>query len=272
METTRACLRYYGGKYTIAEWIVSHFPDHGVYVEPCGGGASVLFAKERSAVEVYSDLDGNVVNFFKVLRDQPDDLVRAIMLTPWARSEYELATVGCDDPLERARRFFAGNIMSISGMAATSGFRAVKRSSDARDRTGTLPDNLRWFAERLLPGDGCIVQIENEDYRSIVDRYCSDESLVYFDPPYLQSKRTSKKEYAVEWSDQDHIDAAMIMRSLPGHVIVSGYQSELYADLYEGKGWVRKDIDHLSNNGAKRVESIWLSPSVQTQAKIISLF
>lgn len=90
-EIKRPALRYYGGKWKLAPWIISHFPAHKNYVEPCGGAASVLLQKPRSPLETYNDLDGNVVNFFRVLRDRPDELIRKIRLTPWARAEYELS-------------------------------------------------------------------------------------------------------------------------------------------------------------------------------------
>ena len=129
---TRTALRYYGGKWNLAPWIIKHFPPHINYIEPCGGAASVLLRKPRSTIETYNDLDGNVVNFFRVLRDNPDELIRKIQLTPYAREEYNLSRVPCDDPIERARRFYWGCHMSIVGMAfSKSGFR-VLRSNDVQ--------------------------------------------------------------------------------------------------------------------------------------------
>lgn len=116
-EIRRPALRYYGGKWRLAPWIISHFPKHVNYVEPCGGAASVLLQKPRSQLETYNDLDGNVVNFFRVLRDRPDELIRKIRLTPWAREEYELSKNPVPDPVENARRFFVCGWMSISGMS-----------------------------------------------------------------------------------------------------------------------------------------------------------
>jgi len=102
----RPALRYYGGKWNLAPWIISHLPPHHSFIDLCGGGASVLLRKERSNLETYNDLDGNVVNFFRVLRDEPDALIQKIKLTPWAREEHELSRQSCEDKVESARRFF----------------------------------------------------------------------------------------------------------------------------------------------------------------------
>jgi len=106
MEITRPALKYYGGKWILADWIISFFPDHINYVEPCGGAASVLLRKSLSPLETYNDINGRVVNFFKVLRDQPEALVAKIKLTPWSRTEQRLARELSEDPIEDARRFF----------------------------------------------------------------------------------------------------------------------------------------------------------------------
>src|SRR3990167_9397763 len=111
----RPALRYYGGKWNLAPWIIGHFPPHKNYVEPCGGAASVLLQKPRSPLETYNDLDGNVENFFRILRDFSAELIRRISLTPWAREEYELSFRPTDDPIEQARRFFVQSRMSMQG-------------------------------------------------------------------------------------------------------------------------------------------------------------
>lgn len=99
---------YYGGKTRLAPWIVSLMAHHRVYVEPFAGTASVLLAKPRSKLEVINDLDGDVVTFFRVLRDRPDELERACRLTPYARDEFLEAREPREDltDLERARRWW----------------------------------------------------------------------------------------------------------------------------------------------------------------------
>lgn len=255
-EITRPALRYYGGKWRLAPWIISHFPPHRNYVEPCGGAASVLLQKPRSPLETYNDLDGNVVNFFRVLRDRPDELIRKIRLTPWARDEYELSLEPCEDEVERARRFLAGTMLSISGMAWNSGFRCLTDWRDAgKQRHAGAGRTLESIADRLMN-----VQIESDDYKNIIARFDGPETLFYFDPPYIQSERVSIGEYVFEWSDPDHIQAAGLLRQAQGYVIVSGYACPLYTELYELHGWQRVDKESQTNSGGKRIESLWLSP------------
>jgi DNA adenine methylase len=254
---------YHGGKWRIAPWIISHFPRHKHYLEPCGGAASVLLQKDRSGLETYNDLDGQVVNFFRVLRSQPHELLEQVRLTPWARAEYELAWTPSPDPLENARRFFVCSWMSISNMAfdGHSGFRTVsyfgqKGTSHADSfRSLVTGDHLLKIARRLAG-----VQIENRDYRYIIERYDHPETLIYFDPPYVHSERTTSNNYIHEWSDADHIEAAWRLHATQSMVVISGYRSPLYRELYESRGWVRTDMKTEGNAGANRIESLWSSP------------
>jgi DNA adenine methylase len=256
----RPALRYYGGKWNLAPWIISHFPPHKNYVEPCGGAASVLLQKPRSPLETYNDLDGNVVNFFRVLRDNPDELIRKIRLTPWAREEYEICLTPAADPIERARRFYASLQMSFGGInngdPHTSGWRNStdydKRSTPAYD---IVQNELEVIAARLIG-----VQIEHRDYREVVQRLDATRTLIYFDPPYVTTERTNKDQYRLEMNDGDHIEAAALLRQCTGYVIVSGYACPLYAELYEAHGWTRRDREAQTNSGGKRIESLWLSP------------
>jgi DNA adenine methylase len=257
----RPALRYYGGKWKLAPWIISHFPDHKNYVEPCGGAASVLLQKPLSPLETYNDLDGNVVNFFRVLRDNPDELIRKIRLTPWARAEYELSLQPCEDEIERARRFFVASYMSFNGGTGDNprlfGWRC---STDANLRltpSADLQNNvLGKISDRLLS-----VQIENRPYQDILTRFDNKGALIYFDPPYTEQERTNGKEwYNHEFAEKDHIESAGLLRQSIGYAIVSGYACPLYTELYEAHGWHRVDKEAQTNSGGKRTESLWLSP------------
>lgn len=259
-QVTRPAIRYYGGKWNLAEWILSYFPPHQQYVELCGGAGSVLLQKPRSDLEIYNDLDNNVVNFFQMLRDRPEELINKIWLTPWARAEYELHRVPDPDPdpLEKARRFWVGCCMSISGSPFTSsGMRLVKSVEHA-------PNGVRsWFYEKLdhlyaAAERFRMVQIENKPYQDILSSYDHPETLFYFDPPYVTSTRTNGKEYLHEWTDNDHREAAELLQRVQGYVVVSGYPSPLYAEIYTG--WHRTDREAAVNAGSKRVECLWLSP------------
>lgn len=255
----RPALRYYGGKFRLAPWIISHFPKHQAYVEPCGGAASVLLQKPRSPLETYNDLDGNVVNFFRVLRDRPEELIRKIRLTPWSREEKELSFEDCTDELESARRFWVSVTMSISASRGYApGFRMIKTAEHCHSLPDLYPENnepaLRFAVDRFAG-----VQIENLSALDCIKRYDYEEALIYFDPPYLPETRTHTR-YFLEADSQFHIEAAALLREARGYVVVSGYSSSLYSELYEAHGWQRVDKDSLTNSGQVRIESLWLNP------------
>lgn len=255
----RPALRYYGGKFNLAPWIISFFPPHLNYVEPCGGAASVLLQKPRSPLETYNDADGNVVNFFRVLRDQPDELIRKIRLTPWARAEYELSLTLCGDDIEKARQFFVMCWQAIGGQP--SGWR---KNKDHECRGGRK--ELTWYyneghgdllnvAERFLN-----VQIENKSAIDLIDEHNNERTLFYFDPPYPEETRTFAKQYLLEVNTEFHVTAADLLRTAVGYVVISGYACPLYTELYERHGWQRHDKEAQTNSGGKRIESVWLSP------------
>lgn len=256
----RPALRYYGGKWNLAPWIISFFPPHKNYVEPCGGAASVLLQKPRSPLETYNDLDGNVVNFFRVLRDRPDELIRKIRLTPWARAEYELSLKPCEDEVERARRLWMALSSTVN---AGNGFEAAGFRMVTCD-IGKLPElaNRQMIIEQIekVSQRFDAVQIENRPAQDVIQRFDNYDALIYFDPPYIAYTRAQSERYAFEWSDADHIAAASLLRECAGYVVVSGYACPLYAELYEAHGWQRHDKEAQTNSGGKRIESVWLSP------------
>lgn len=259
----RPALRYYGGKWLIGKWIISHFPSHQSYIEPCGGAASVLLQKDRSALETYNDLDGSVVNFFRVLRDEPDALIHSLNWTPWAREEYEMSLQTDGRPIENARRFWVWCWMGIGGK--WGGWRSIT-SPDSRNGVAWPQDtinldHLKKVAERFRG-----VQIEHIDSMECVRKYANDESLIYIDPPYLPETRERPGRYAFEWTEGQHIEAAEVLRNCKGSVVISGYACPLYADLYEAYGWTRRDRESATNGGGKRVESLWLSPQSVSRA------
>ncbi|GEM88162.1 DNA adenine methylase [Meiothermus granaticius] len=261
-EPARPPLRYFGSKWQIAPFVLQHFPPHESYVEPFGGGASILLRKPRSKLETYNDRDGGVVNFFRVLRERPGELIRALELTPWARAEYERSTEPAEDPLEAARRFFVLSWMGI-GMNAVDrqrSFRYVAKASGIWRPPARLWDlsHLWAVAERMLG-----VQIMQDDAFEMISRFDDPEALIYCDPPYLlETRRKKSASYRHELSEADHLRLAEQLRGLAAHALISGYPSELYADLYEAHGWVRVETQTYTNNSRQsaRTEALWLSP------------
>lgn len=226
MKPARPVMRYHGGKWKLAPWIIEHFPKHKIYVEPFGGAASVLIQKPRSYGEVFNDVWGVVVNVFRVLRDPAHarELERQIRLTPFAREEFEacdkvvLSDIEC--PIERARRTifrsFAGfGSAAVNGEHAT-GFRATTKragTTPAQDWQG-YPDSIRVFTERLQG-----VVIENRPAVQVIEQHDSPETLHYVDPPYPHATRNMRRgnaAYACEMSDEDHRTLACSLHAARG--------------------------------------------------------
>lgn len=268
-EVTRPVLRYHGGKWKLAHWIISHFPVHRIYVEPFGGAASVLLRKPRSWAEIYNDLDGEIVNLFRVLRNpaQARELIRLCKLTPYARAEFEASCITADDPIEQARRTLFRSAAGFSSIAATGKWRTGFRARVTKSRTVPAAD---WIN---LPGalDAIVgrlqgVVIENESALDLLERYDSPETLFYLDPPYpfeTRYVRWAGEAYRHEMTDDDHRELAKCVRGLKGMVIISGYPCELYdRELYPD--WRRVEYRTYADGHKERTEVLWLSPSTKT--------
>lgn len=263
VKVTRPMVRYHGGKWRLAPWIISHFPPHRIYCEPFGGGASVLLRKPRSYAEVYNDLDGEIVNLFRVARDDGDRLVRECELTPFARDEFIESYQPYDDPLEQARRTLVRSFMGFASASANgqlSGFRAnCSRSftTPAHDWMN-YPQALARVVQRLRG-----VVIENRDAVDVMRHQDSTETLHYVDPPYVLGTRRIKGGagvYKYEMSDDQHHALADALHAMKGMVILSGYRSGLYDDLYSD--WTRIDKSTMADGARPRVESLWVSTQI----------
>lgn len=264
---TRPLLRYHGGKWRMAPCLIDLFPRHRFYVEPFGGGASVLLQKTRAAAEIYNDLDREIVNVFRVMRDQGVQLIEKLRLTPFARDEFELSREPSVDAVEQARRTIVRSFMGYGttltrmnvtdGLVQKTGFRRLRRDSTtvALDWSG-LPDAFVAIFERLQG-----VVIENRDACEVMEEHDSAETLHYVDPPYVHSSRqardgASKMGYRHELDDDGHRKLAETLNRLDGAVILSGYPSELYDELFAG--WQRIERRAWAINAGERCEVIWL--------------
>lgn len=251
-------LRYVGAKWQLAEWIIEQFPPHKSYVEPFCGSAAVFFRKHPSRLEVLNDMDGEIINFFYILRTQRDVLLEQIQLTPFARAEYELALKHCEDPMERARRFYVALWQSFgSTLIYRSGWR-TQRSPDMRSpltSTWKRMDGLMDAADRLKDA-----LIEQRDALECIINYDTPETLFYIDPPYVLSSRSGKgrRRYRVEMNDQQHVALAEVLHSVQGAVLLSGYNNDLYGHLYPD--WERLEKTTTTTGNGQAVESLWLSP------------
>jgi DNA adenine methylase len=278
MVIRRPVLRYHGGKWKLAPWIISYFPAHRVYVEPFGGGASVLMQKNRSYAEVYNDAWGIVVNVFRVLRDpaQAAELERLLRLTPFARDEFEGAgevdISEISDPIEKARRTifrsFAGFGSAATNAEYATGFRANSNRSGTTPAHdwANYPDNIKYFVERLQG-----VVIENRRAADVIAQHDTPETLHYIDPPYPHSTRNMQRgnaKYVHEMTDEQHRELSAQLHQVQGMVIVSGYDCSLYQELYPD---FRHVIRATHADGAQdRTESLWLSPNVRTKLELFA--
>lgn len=260
---TRPALRYHGGKWKLAPWIVSHFPRHRTYIEPYGGAASVLLRKPRSYAEIYNDLWGEVVNLFRVLRNQQDRarLVEMIELTPFARDEHQLSYTPCNDPVEQARRTVVRSFMGFGsdGLNQTTGFRnnATRSGTTPCHDWANYPPALASIGERLTA-----VVIENRPAVTLVTSNGLDkpDTLIYADPPYPKSTRDNGDDYAHEMTDDDHREMASVLREIKSMVVVSGYACELY-DNELFADWHRVQRATHADGARGRVEVLWIKPN-----------
>lgn len=258
---SRPALRYYGGGWLRAEWTIGHFPVHNAYCEPCFGAGSILAKKPIAPFEVVNDLDGRVINFFRVLREQPDQLLEQINLTPWAENELASCHPVSPLPLEDARRFFAICWMSIQGgpNPSKSSFRWTINRFTAPPSDAIGRDDLLVMARRLKN-----VQILNRQAHEVVRPFLGNpDSLIYFDPPYLAIARATSRGYNHEPSPAWHRYMAILLRQSAGAVVVAGYASRLYQRIYEVYGWRRVEREFSANSGSSGMECLWLNPRCQ---------
>lgn len=253
---TRPIVRWHGGKWLLAPWIIGHFPAHRTYVEPFGGGGSVLLRKQRSYAEIYNDLDGEVVNLFRVMRDHGDRLREMLQLTPFARDEFLLSYEPAEDPVEQARRTVARCFMGFGSNAhnRVTGFRANSNRSGTTPAHdwANYPDAAAAIVERLRG-----IVVENRAAIEVMQQHDFPETLHYVDPPYTPDTRDKGKDYRHEMNEQDHVDLAEALHGLKGAVVLSGYRSALYDDLY--RDWVCIERSALADGARKRIECLWLS-------------
>jgi len=262
MTPTRPILRYHGGKWKLAPWIIDNLPPHKSYVEPYGGAASVLLRKRRLPTEVYNDLDGQLTGLFRLLQDeiQADKLIKAVALTPFSRDEFDLSYEPTEDPVESARRYIVRSFFGYGSKACISltknGFRCLRtgENSPAIDWS-RYPQALADVVQRMRG-----VVIENKPALDVIRRFDREETLFYVDPPYVHSTRNLVLgTYNFEMSDDDHQTLASALHDVKGMVAVSGYPSDLYLDLYSD--WERLERRAYADKASPRTECLWISPA-----------
>jgi DNA adenine methylase len=261
--TKQIAFGWYGGKFSHLDWLLPLLPATTHFCEPFGGSAAVLINREPSPVETYNDLDGDLVNFFRVLREQKDTLLEAIGLTPFSREEFELAISEADEKtseLERARRFFVRARQVRTGLAqtASSGRWAHCLLTSRAGMAGAVSrwlgsvEGLSEIAQRLLR-----VQIENAPAIEVIQRYDSDETLFYCDPPYPHESRGDSNAYGYEMSDEDHRALAAVLRSTRAKVAISSYECDLMEELYGDWYCTVAPAKYAHSIKQLRTEALW---------------
>lgn len=273
--TLRApAMRYHGGKFRLSPWVQRHFPPHVTYVEPFGGAAGVLLTKPRSYAEVYNDLDGDMVTFFRVLQDpaQRQELIERVTLTPYAREEFDLAWDPTEEPVERARRLVVRAQMGFGSAGATkghTGFRidTARAYGTAQHLWTGFPDHLALVAQRFLG-----VLIENRPAIEVMRQHDAPDTLHYVDPPYMHSTRVrgtgKSRYYRHEMEDEQHADLLDAVLELSGMVVISGYPNSLYDRRL--RGWNRYETQSrisAGRGGALRTECLWVSPNAEAPSQ-----
>jgi len=275
-DVTRPVLRWHGGKWRLAPWVIAHLPPHRIYVEPFGGAASVLLRKPRSYAEVYNDLDSDVVGLFRVLREplQARCLIELLKLTPFSREEFLAAYEPADDPVERARRLVARSFMAFGTTGRRKNATGFRAKAYRENQTGagdfvTHPDTLSAVVERMRG-----VTIEHKPAIAVMTAQDTPETLHYCDPPYMHATRTAQakwandRAYAVEMSDEEHVALLEALKRLTGMVVLSGYPSALYDAALSG--WRRVEKAALADGAKKRVEVLWINPRASAALDRIS--
>lgn len=267
--TSRPVLRWLGGKYRLAPWIVSHFAPHQIYIEPFGGAGSVLLHKKRSYNEIYNDLDGELVNLFTVLRsDAAPELLRLLSLTPYAQEEYWAAFEPSADPVERARRTIVRSHMGHgtggARMDRPTGFRTdgTTATTNVAGEWTDLPAALEATIERMKG-----VVISQKPAIELLDRFSSPHSLFYLDPPYLPATRSRKSRkagekyhtYAFEMDVDDHRELLARCVESNAMILISAYPDPLYEEHLPG--WERKEIAARAHRNSPRREVLWMNPA-----------
>ncbi len=266
---SRPALRYHGGKWMLAPWLIQHFPAHRTYTEVYGGAASVLLRKPRAYAEVYNDLDDGLVSLFRSLQSprQAARLRELLLLTPFARREFELAYEPTDDPVELARRIVIRSFMGFGSDAHNveirTGFRADSNKSGTTPAHDWVnyPDVIPFLTARVAG-----VVIEHRPALQVLKKADRADALHYLDPPYMPETRSLKSRkrearyhvYNHEMSVDDHVEMLESVRDLVGMTIISGYPTPLYDEKL--RGWARVERAALADGAKPRIEVIWINP------------
>lgn len=258
---------YFGGKYTWVEYLYKYFPDHYHFIDVFGGSMAVTLNKVRSKIDTANDINSDVFNFFKVLRENPDELLHQLMLTPVSREEYNYCFYSQESKVtdvERARMFFVRARQSFYGLGAqrqNKGWHLAKTKTGAKygetvSKWINSIDKLDVVLSRLST-----IQLENKCFRDLIPAIDFEDAFFYLDPPYPEESRKSKNDYKFDFTNKDHEDLAEIANNAKGKIMLSSYDCELINDLYPPDKWRKIKFPVKKNNirSGNVQECIWIN-------------
>lgn len=265
-------LSYVGGKTKLSPYLQKLIPEHDVYVEVFGGGASLLFDKPLSKIEVYNDIDSNVVNLFRVLRDEEKamKLLEKLELTPYSREEFNYCNENIDkieDEVERARCLLVKFSQSYAGKGKHWGYESVRRAKKVK------PCQIRKWLNKIELIEPYLqrlrrVFIENDDFRDLIPRYDSERAFFFLDPPYI----TKIKHYEYDMDLEDHKDLVQILLNVKGKAMLCGFEHEIYKVL-EDNGWNKigflmpSTLPTTDKTRVEQVHYIWINYEIPNEFK-----
>lgn len=257
-------IQYFGAKQQIADAIIALMPDHRGYIEPFAGSLSVLLAKPPAKIEVVNDLDQRLMTFWRVLRERPADLAAAAELTPHSRAELEgAAALDGGDELEIARQVW---VLLTQGRSRTMKRTGWRFYADPNGTSASFATYMDAYRSRLLPAAERIrnVSLECRPANEVIEKYGAfEDNLLYVDPPYVHSTRRGAR-YSHEMTEADHREMGELLHNAKAAVLLSGYASELYEEMFAG--WHQVHIGARSDNAVDRdvVEVVWSNRPVET--------
>lgn len=255
-------LKYPGSKWSIADWIIDRFPEgyeKMTYLEPYFGSGAVFFNKKRSKIETINDIDDHVVNLFEIIRERTQELLEAIENTPWSRTEYRKSYEPMTgDKLEDARKFMVRTWMAIGTKTSdiTGWANNIKPVDSGASRWNKLRENMKIATDRLRHDKCNLVQIENKNAIELIKTYNRPYVFIYADPPYPIRTR-SKRIYAHEMTDEDHVMLLEVLKEHKGRVMISSYKNDIYDEVLSG--WHVESTQSKTEKGGTATEVIYMN-------------
>lgn len=261
-----SALNYFGGKSRYLDWLLPLIPDHEEYFEAFLGSGSIFLNKKPAIVETICDKDGRLINFFRVLRDNPDELIYQLSLTPYSREEFQLAGEESENPVEDARRYFIRSIQSFGGITHNKRRYNSYRMDVQQSRNGVAACVSKFLTKiQYLPEVVHrlrMAQIDNRDALQLMPAFNRSTTFIYQDPPYLHSTRTSNNDYKHEFTREQHLELAEINRKSRAMIMISHYDNPLYDFLYKPPYWTKILGPVRKANISKSIinrEAVWIN-------------